>query len=282
MKDFLIEEITEYVKENGEDYFDFLEGNGFKEPLIGFASAKDPMFDDFKKIIKESHLTPSEAYELFFDEKSLEEGSVISIALPFSDEIIESNKQRDVPSKKWTLMGYSGKTFLSEFSDFITNILKEKGYDGVDPSSQEFFKITIDKNASSNWSQKHIAYVCGMGTFCLNGGFITEKGRAVLFLSFVTNLVIEPDDRNYENHTANCLYYQEENCKECIERCPVNALSENGIDKLKCFDMAYGMKAKKRAKSLGIDSKHGYGCGLCLVGVPCESENPVKPKLKKK
>ena len=282
MKDFLIDEINKYVIKNGEEYFDFLEGNAFKEPLIGFASAKDPIFNNFKEIIKKSHLTPSEAYELFFDNKTFEEGSVISIALPLSDEIIESNKQRDKPSKKWILMGYSGKIFLSDFSDFIKNILKEKGYDGVDPSSQEFFKITIDKNASSNWSLKHIAYACGMGTFCLNGGFITEKGRAILFLSFVTNLVLEPDKRNYKHHTANCLYYHNEDCKKCVERCPVNALSENGIDKLKCFDMSYGEKAKEHGKSLGIDSKHAYGCGLCLVGVPCESENPVQSKIKNK
>ena len=179
-------------------------------------------------------------------------------------------------------MAHSGKNFLSKLSNFVESILKEKGYRVVNPSNQEFFKIVIDKDASSNWSQKHIAYACGMGTFCLNGGFITEKGRTVFMLSFITNLIVKPDKRQYEHHTANCLYYHDENCMECIERCPVNALSEDGIDKLKCFDMSYGEKAKKHAKSLGIESEHAYGCGLCLVGVPCESENPIKSKLKNK
>lgn len=275
MKNFLINEITEYVMKNGEDYFDFLEGNAFREPLIGFASAKDPMFDTFKEVIKNSHLTPTEAYELFFDDEVLNEGSVISIALPLSYEIIESNKERTMPSKKWILMGHSGKDFISNLSEFIKNILKEKGFNTVDPASQEFFKITIDKNASSNWSQKHIAYVCGMGTFCLNEGFITEKGRAVLLLSFVTNLILKPNKREYEHRTANCLHYHDEECEECIKRCPVNALSENGIDKLKCFEMSYGEKAKEHVKSLGINTGHAYGCGLCLMGVPCESENPT-------
>lgn len=276
MKSFLINEIKGYVAEKGNNYFDFLDGNAFREPIIGFASVKDPMFYSFKEIIKESHLTPTEAYELFFDGKTIDNGTVISIVLPLSYEIIESNKEIKMPSKKWILMGCFAKDFISDLSNYIAHILKEKGYNVVDPSSQEFFKIVIDDNAYSNWSQKHIAYTCGLGTFCLNGGFITEKGRAVLLLSFVTNLVVEPDIIPYENRTANCLHFHDEKCEDCIKRCPVNALSEDGIDKLKCFDMSYGKKAKKHVKSLGIETEKAYGCGLCLVGVPCESENPVK------
>lgn len=41
--------------------------------------------------------------------------------------------------------------------------------------------------------------------------------------------------------------------------------------------MSYGKKKqKKHVKSLGIETEKAYGCGLCLVGGPCESENPVK------
>ena len=94
MRDFLIDEITEYVVNNCGDGFDFLKGNAFRKPLIGFASVNDPIFNDFKKVIKDSHLSPIEAYELFFDKETMEDGTVISIVLPLSYEIIESNKNR--------------------------------------------------------------------------------------------------------------------------------------------------------------------------------------------
>ncbi|MDR3291403.1 MAG: hypothetical protein LBT10_04550 [Methanobrevibacter sp.] len=276
MKNFLKDSIKKYVMEKGDNFFDFLDTNGFKNPLIRFASAKDPIFNSFKEIIGEYHLTPTEAYELFFDGEKLKKGSVISIALPFSDEIIESNKQGNMPSKKWLLMGCSGGGFTSELSSYISTILKDKGYNAINPTSQNSFKITLDDNPHSNWSQKHIAYGCGLGTFSLNGSLITEKGRAILLLSLITNLVVEPDSRPYKNHTDNCLHYHDKECGECIERCPVDALSENGIDKLKCFERSFGEEAKEYAKSIGLKSDHAYGCGLCLVGVPCENENPLK------
>jgi len=45
---------------------------------------------------------------------------------------------------------------------------------------------------SSNWSERHIAYAAGMGTFSLNDAFITEKGIAIKLLSVVTELEIFP------------------------------------------------------------------------------------------
>lgn len=64
---------------------------------------------------------------------------MISIVLPLSYEIIESNKEIKMPSKKWILMGCFAKDFISDLSNYIVHILKEKGYNVVDPSSQEFF-----------------------------------------------------------------------------------------------------------------------------------------------
>ncbi|RBQ24470.1 hypothetical protein ALNOE001_01170 [Candidatus Methanobinarius endosymbioticus] len=229
--------------------------------MIGFGSAKDPMFDSFKEVIKESHLTPTEAYELFFDNETLNDGTVISVVLPLSYEIIESNKEKKMPSEKWILMGqYAGK-FISGFSKHITNTLKEKGFNAVDPASQEFFQITLIKMLLLIGLKKHIAYTCGLGTFCLNGGFISEEGRAIMILSFVTDLVVETDPRNYEDRAGKCLYYHAEKYEECIKRCPVNALSEDGIDKLKCFDMVMVKKQKAilnhwestQKKHMGVD-----------------------------
>lgn len=282
MKDYLINKIIEFVMNSGDSYFDFLDGNAYKEPLVKFVSAKDPMFNDFKQIIGEFHLTPTELYERIYGKNSFKDGTVICIALPYSDEVIESNRERDWPSEKWTLMRTFGiYDFGVKLSNYIKELLNEKGYNCVDSVLDEIFKKVTSKNGpSSNWSQRHVAYAAGMGTFSLNAGFITEKGIAVTLLSLVTDLVVETDGRIAEDHNANCLYFHKGKCKKCIKKCPAGAISEDGIDKLKCFSMAYGEEARKYAKSVGANPASGSGCGLCQVGVPCESQNPTKPKIK--
>jgi epoxyqueuosine reductase QueG len=55
-----------------------------------------------------------------------------------------------------------------------------------------------------------------------------------------------------------------------MNKCPAGAITENGHDKQRCSDY--------------VDTTHafveehyhfkGYGCGLCQVGVPCESRIP--------
>lgn len=282
MKDYLINKITEFIMDNGDSYFDFLDGAAYKKPLIKFASAKDPIFGDFKEIIGEFHLTPKEVFEMSHGEGTFENGSVISIALPYSDEVIESNRNRDWPSEKWTLMRTFGiDDFGILISNYIKEILTEKGYRAVNPCTEKYHgKVMSETGPSSNWSQRHIAYATGMGTFSLNAGFITEKGIAVTLFSIVTDLVVKSDDRTAKNHTDNCLFFHKGKCKKCIKKCPANALSENGIDKEKCFNMGYGEKAQNYAKSVGANPNSGSGCGLCQVGVPCESQNPTKPKIK--
>jgi len=282
MKNFLINEIKHFVRYEGNSYFEFLEGNGYKDPIVKFASAKDPIFSDYKEIIGNFHLTPIEAYESRYGKGTLENGTVISIALPYSDEVIESNRNRDWPSEKWTLMRTFGIDHFGNYlSDYVKDLLDEKGYNSVVPSRQEIYeKIRVKSGPLSNWSERHIAYATGMGTFSLNAGFITEKGVAITLVSIVTNLVIEPSSRTFKDHTSNCLYYHKGKCKKCIKKCPANALSEKGIDKFKCQNLAYGEKAQKYAKSLGANPKSGSGCGLCQIDVPCESQNPTKPKIK--
>jgi len=47
------------------------------------------------------------------------------------------------------------------------------------PAIQPYFKVQDGpKGQFSNWSERHIAYVAGLGTFSLADSFITEKGAA--------------------------------------------------------------------------------------------------------
>ena len=73
------------------------------------------------------------------------------------------------------------------------------------------------------------------------------------------------------NIHAGCLYFKDGGCKVCVKRCPVDAISEKGHDKVKCSDFVFGQADMIRER-YGIEI---YGCGLCQTGVPCEHIDPV-------
>jgi epoxyqueuosine reductase QueG len=149
------------------------------------------------------------------------------------------------------------------------------GYRAVSPSIKPFFKIeSNEKGPYSNWSERHIAFAAGHGTFSLNDGFITEKGIAHRCGSVVTDLELPASLRTAEEAYANCLYYYDGSCRACMERCPAGAVTERGHDKKICS--AY-------LDSLGYNPRQGYedsssvwGCGFCQTKVPCEHGIPAK------
>ena len=65
------------------------------------------------------------------------------------------------------------------------------------PVIQPYFKIqSNEKGDYSDWSERHIAYVAGQGTFSLSDGFITERGIAHRCGSVVIDLKLPPSPRN--------------------------------------------------------------------------------------
>ena len=71
---------------------------------------------------------------------------------------------------------------------------------------------------------------------------------------------------------AYCLFFSDGSCGECIDRCPVRAITENGHDKEKCRQ--HLVRSREYVKK--TYKFEGYVCGLCQVGVPCEAGIPVK------
>jgi epoxyqueuosine reductase QueG len=116
---------------------------------------------------------------------------------------------------------------------------------------------------TSNWSERHVAWVSGLGTFGLSRGLITEKGVAGRLGSIVTNLCLEPGSRKYTGLTDYCTF-----CGACIRKCPAHAISkENGKEHQPCSDYLDRMEEMFSPR---------YACGKCQAGVPCESRIPVR------
>lgn len=277
MKNLIKNEIKKYVLESKENWFGQINDHYYDEPIIKFASADDPLFEEYKKIIGEHHFTPKEAFELAFEEGSYNGGTVISVAMPINEKIRKSNAvQTQWPSKEWVLTRTFGdEIVIKGLAKHLENLLNERGHRTVSPYASKWFKIHRDESGpTSNWSERHVAYVAGLGTFSINDGFITEKGIAVRLISVVTELKLIPDIRKAKNHTENCLLCSKGICGVCIKRCPVKAISKEGHDKIKCYQYVYGEESSNLAQSYGGSPKAGSGCGLCQTGVPCEGRNP--------
>ena len=265
----LFHEVEDITKVDGVDNLPGCEGMLiYEEPLIGFASADDPLFEEYKKphVIGENYLSPREWME--------DTETIISFFLPFREEIRKSNRDNKImSSKEWLHARFEGQNLLNIYTVRIRQWLEEQGVHVCIPAIDERFaqKITpfvegepsrMGLHIASDWSERHAAFVCGLGTFGLSKGLITERGIAGRFCSLVTVLPLEPDIRPYLGVYDNCIH-----CNACVQRCPVGAIDPvTGKDHPACH------------RFLGISKElfaPRYGCGLCQTGVPCEAENPL-------
>lgn len=279
MENIIKDEIKRYFKESKENWFEEIQDTYFEEPIINFADSEDSLFIEYKKIIGEHHFTPKEAFELAYGKDSYNGGTVISIVLPINEKTRKSNRvMKEFASKEWALTRTFGdEIFMKGFAKYFADYLNKMGYKSIAPHVSEWFKIQVDsKGPTSNWSERHIAFAAGLGTFSINDAFITEKGIAVKLISIVTELKLTPDVRTYEKYNENCLLCSKGICGACIQRCPVGAITKDGHDKIKCYKYVYGEESSKVAESYGASSKAGSGCGLCQTGVPCEGKNPMR------
>ena len=249
----------------------------FDEPLIKYADGDDALFAQYKTIIAPIHLTPCEALALALNKKTKDlpgRLSVISWILPITLKIRKSNREEKAqPSRLWSYTRWYGEQFNEALRAHVVKILTEKGYLAAAPSVGPHFKQERnEKGPYSNWSERHIAYVAGHGTFSLSDGFITERGIAHRCGSVVTDLALSPSHRTASAPFSNCTFYVNGGCKACIARCPAGAITETGHDKIKCLEFQRAEFAPLREK-LQVGNT---GCGLCQTKVPCEFKNPVK------
>lgn len=258
----------------------------FDEPLVQFADGDDPIFTEYKNIIGASHLTPCEALAQAYSKKPEdmpERFSVISWILPITEKTRQSNRnQTQVPSRLWSHTRWFGEQFNDVLRTHIVEFLTGKGHLATATGLPTSLKIYNDeKGMHSSWSERHIAYAAGLGTFSLSDGFITERGIAHRCGSVVTSLELPASPRTAKGPYTNCLFYVNKKCGVCIERCPAGAITEKGHYKVKCrqYLREIGYAPDKLKRGYDIE-KSVSGCGLCQTKVPCEAVNPTK-KLKK-
>jgi epoxyqueuosine reductase len=260
----------------------------FDKPVIVFGKGDNPLFNHLKTVIGEFHLTPLEVMEKYIKAKrwrygtknGLDNVSVISWAMPICGETRFYESQSDLGgSVRYNHTRWRGVPFAEHLATYVATLLEIMGYNALTPCFSKFFELREISGGwrVANWSERHIAYACGMGTFGLNGLLITPKGCAVYLFSVVCDAAFVPTPNPYTSHVANCLFYKDGSCRQCLERCISGAISEQGRSNATCAKHL-GTRQHEMIISRGLDKDllgPAPSCGRCSNGVPCEQRIPV-------
>lgn len=259
----------------------------FDPPLIGIADGDDSVFPVFRKAVSPHHLLPREILQRYKPaETELAPIRVVSWVLPFHRQVRLSNRGREWPSELYSLARNNGGALIHEVSRRLCQIIEKYGFKAASPALEDDYDAfrSARFTFSSSWSERHVAYAAGLGRFGLNGCLITPRGTSVRLASIVTDLPLRLTPAKRECYRAPCLENGGEACGVCIERCPVQAISPDGLDKAKCnarrkairenFLAPYEQKFHLLPSPIVARGRRemGYslGCALCLSAVPCE------------
>ena len=228
----------------------------YDPPLVGIASAEDTLWQKLKEpdVVGPLHLSPAEWM--------IEARSVLSCFLPFTERIRSANRSEGWPATEWLYGRYEGEMFSNAVRRWLVDIVRQEGGRALAPALDDRFAV-IERR--SNWSERHVAFIAGLGTFSLNRSLITNRGSAGRFVSVITDLKLEATPRTYTEVEEYCT-----KCGACIRRCPPAAIHTSGKDNAICSNYVDGMKVRYAPR---------YGCGKCQTGVPCEAGRPPARKL---
>ena len=246
-------------------------------PLVGFSRGDDAIYQEYKGHIGDFYWTPMEIFQLTFPHVSAapEDLIVISWVLPQTRATKDENADQKVyPSRRWAAARDLGEKFNVALRQHVVKTLLDETFHAVAPmlSPHWYRQDSQGYGFASNWSERHAAHAGGLGTFGLCDGLITPVGKAIRTGSVVARLELAATPRPYQSHQAYCLFFSHGICRKCAERCPVKAIGSEGHDKIRCRDHLAKARSYAR-KKYGLENK--VGCGLCQVGVPCESHIPT-------
>ena len=235
----------------------------FDRPLLGYACAGDPLFEAFLAPgVIGPHYRPPRRWL-----RTRRRWSAFSCpsARPCA---LTTAPPRSLPSQAWLYGRVEGQRFVEALSLHLHKALQEAGFEAVAPSlSPDFWTVsepeTPDGPAfTSNWSERHAAYACGLGTFGLSKGLITRHGMAGRFGSLVTSWQTPPTPREYEAPMTGASAAAR--ASGAVPAGP-SRWSKARTTTFACtYQTAILPQCRPR-----------FGCGLCQTGVPCEAARPL-------
>lgn len=221
----------------------------FRQPLVGFSAANDAYYKQLKQIIGPEHLQPQ---DILPGAKT-----VVSFFIPFSEKVVLSNREQDLPSFAWAESYVEANMLINQISQEMICFLQNKEIRAATVKATHTYD---ESTLLASWSHKSAAYIGGVGTFGVNRLLITPVGCAGRYGTVIIDQEIAPDTRPEAQY---CVYYQNGSCLDCVTACPVNALGVNNFDKFKCH--ARLLKNSKQFTEIGRCDV----CGKCVVAGPC-------------
>lgn len=269
-------------------------GRIFDAPVIGVSRGDDPIFVKFKQVVGPEHMTPLEmwlAAALPAEDNRADRLRLVSIIFPYVRRIRRAGKTaREFPAEIYCIGRNFANAFMTAVLQQTVAFFQHKGLNALAAMLSPAFEIIVKQDPIriySKWSERHIAFAAGLGTFSLHEGLITDVGCNIRVASVITDAPLAVSARPSDAPYANCLFFAGKKCKKCAERCPADAITEKGHDKLKCY--LYGRRIEKemndRLKPIlkphrrVIDGheqiSYPVGCAFCQFDVPCMDRNPV-------
>ena len=284
----------------------------FKEPAIGVSAGHDPIVDRFKEVVAPVHLTPAEMWSKSARHSSRDaqplgrpvpDGGtwadlpdlsarlkVLSIVFPYTRAILADGCRSRHRTPLAGLALNWAHAFHTEVYERTARFIVDRGYRVMVPQRSRFYSVLVTLSAPhvvSSWSERHYAFVAGLGTFGLAEHLITAHGCNVRLASFITDAPLDVTPRPSDDPFANCLYYARGKCAKCVTRCPGGALTKDSHRKLVCElirqkesarvrgELKPFLKPLKRLFMYMPVEECPIGCGVCQYRVPCMDRNPM-------
>jgi epoxyqueuosine reductase QueG len=228
----------------------------FRNPLVGYSSPDDPLFNRVKEVTSFCHLKPK---DLFAEAKT-----VVSFFIPFSRKVIEANREAAEVAEEWAICYLASNQLCADIETELIACLSAKRIKAAAvPTHHDYNPETVQ----GDWSHKSAAYIAGLGRFGLNRMLITPAGSAgKLGTLFISETV--PAGRPIASELHPDLMCDD--CGYCVRNCPVKALDSNGFDRHKCN--GWLLRVSEKFTYLGFCDI----CGKCNVGPCAIKESLVK------
>jgi epoxyqueuosine reductase QueG len=249
--------VDKWIRDFISDYPAHREGleTRWQTPLVGVASAHDPLFNTFKTVIHGGHLLPRELLP--------DASSVLVFYVPFLWSLHRENfREERFCARSWAAAYIETNQLIADTSVFVKRRLEAMGQRAaLIPPTHNFDRSTL----MSDWSHRHAAYAAGLGRFGVHNLLITSLGCSGRLGSLVTNLELEASSLL---EGESCLHKAGKKCLKCVERCEFGALHSDGFDRFACH--AQCRANDRRHNDLGLTEI----CGKCTAMVPCSVINP--------
>ena len=238
----------------------------FRPPILAVGSAADPAYETLRRpeVVGPHHKLPTDWLP--------GARSVVSLFLPFTERVIGSNAVDPVqPSWEWLFTRVDGQQHLLATAALVRDALVEEGYKAVVPQIDDryFMRVSPQQTElpvpefSSNWSERHVGFITGLGTFGRSTNLISKLGACGRLVSIVTDWETEPDEKDYQG-----LYDYCSECGACFGACPGDAFPDGVKDIHKCSGFMH-VNCEQYAPR--------YGCGKCQSGIPCQTGRLQNP-----